>query len=309
VRSFSLEVFRESHRAHKAQAPLSMSICLAMMHTLSDTFVMNDFCDDVETRMLLESSASRRAEIGIEFTFADAGTPQMHPPRILDGVEDMEVSAFSDGEYYLLRRQEWFRLGLHVDASNGTIDFDDKPIMFHGTEWGSANKILMQSEGFITGGGTHRVRGRSLSGCWCVPTLGDALTRADPTRYVYNGGFSRLSCPVVLELRPAWLRRVPGSTMHCCTSQTGHQHEGLLIQAIHFNTRFMQNYMELERAAVVRELKLDSVRCRRCSCGLCGNVCSVRNDAQWMSWKRSGTGHWYDPVCYARITATSAAYI
>ena len=98
----------------------------------------------------------------------------------------------------------------------GQIDAEGEPPMFHGTEWGSAARILMHSAGFIVGPGTHNVRGKAWSGCWCVPTLGDALSRASPGRYSVDGEFSRFSCPVVLEIRAAWLRHVPCSWMRAC---------------------------------------------------------------------------------------------
>ena len=125
--------------------------------------------------------------------------PTMHPAHPAHG----EASAFSDDQYgFWLVRNEWFSVTLALDMAEGQIhDDDDTPTMFHGTEWGAAFQIV-RNKAFIIGHGTHAIRGKSRAGCWCVPTLPDALLRCNPSRFMdHEHGCSRWSCPVVLQLR------------------------------------------------------------------------------------------------------------
>ena len=141
--------------------------------------------------------------------------PIMHPAH----EAHCEASAFSDAQYGLwLVRNEWFSVPLALDMAEGEKhDDDDIPTMFHGTEWGAAFQIV-RDKAFIIGQGTHAIRGKSRAGCWCVSTLPDALLRCNPSRFMDDEhGYSRWSCPVVLELRAVSLVRVPGSSMHCAS--------------------------------------------------------------------------------------------
>ena len=104
-----------------------------------------------------------------------------HPPH----PENADYSSYSD-EWTWLVRSEWFKMPVTIKATDASendlqVNQDIKP-MFHGTEWGSALQICASGM-FIVGAGTHGIRGKSKSGCWCVPTLPDALVRADPRRY------------------------------------------------------------------------------------------------------------------------------
>ena len=232
--------------------------------------------------------------------------PTMHPSHLAH----CEASAFSDAQYGLwLVRNEWFSVRLALDLSEGEIyDHDDCPTMFHGTEWGAALRMV-RSRAFIIGHGTHAIRGRSMAGCWCVPTLPDALLRCNPKRYRdHENGYSRWSCPVVLQLRAVRLVRVPNSSMHCAPGgQIGSAHNGLVIDQIHFNTRLMENYMALERQDVRRTLLADSHQNRICACGLCGTYVHSA-DLSWYEWRKSGAGHYYHPRCYNRIVTLSAVW-
>ena len=124
--------------------------------------------------------------------------PIMHPAHPVYA----EASAFSDDQYglYLLRK-EWFSVMLALDMADGEIlENDHTPTMFHGTEWGAAFQIVC-NRAFIIGPGTHGIRGRSMAGCWCVPTLPDALHRC--------------------SLRDSWIANVVtrvGVAQLCCSS-------------------------------------------------------------------------------------------
>ena len=117
-----------------------------------------------------------------------------HPPH----PENADYSSYSD-EWTWLVRSEWFKMPVTIKATDASendlqVNQDIKP-MFHGTEWGSALQICASGM-FIVGAGTHGIRGKSKSGCWCVPTLPDALVRADPRRYAQGPvECSRLCCP------------------------------------------------------------------------------------------------------------------
>ena len=177
---------------------------------------------------------------------------------------------------------------------------------FHGTEWGAAIQIVQQNA-FINGPGTHNVCGKTLAGCWCVPTLPDALLRCNPARFLDPAqGPSRWCCPVVLQLRAARYVRMPRSTMHCAPGEIGSVHNGLVIDQIHLNTRLMQNFMALETQVVRRSLLDDPTRNRICKCGLC-SACTHANDASWHEWRKSKKG-WYHRRCHTRVTTHLAVW-
>ena len=179
---------------------------------------------------------------------------------------------------------------------------------FHGTEWGAAIQIVQQNA-FINGPGTHNVRGKTLAGCWCVPTLPDALLRCNPARFLDPAqGPSRWCCPVVLQLRAVRYVRIPHSTMHCAPGDIGTPHNGLVIYQIHFNRRLMQNFKALETEPVQKLFLKDPNQNRMCSCGLCGAY-THGADPHWESWQRSNTGKWYQRRCYMRMTSKIAAWI
>ena len=289
---------------------LSMSLSrlsgfsLAMKHWLD--IHENDWTD-VFAKTMVHISEQQKQALGV-FCTCTAGQPVMHGPWQGPTGSIDYVSEYSDGIWHWLERREWFRMHLSVDTSHGEIVFEDCELMYHGTEWGSAMQIIQGSKGFIVGPGTHAVRGKSWSGCWCVPTLGDALGRASPDRYKVDGEYSRFSCPVVLEIRAASLRKVPGTTtMHCVPAAIGTSHPGLLITGIHFNTRFMKNYIKLEDENIRRALRLDPFRCRRCACDICGHYC-LAGDSGWWGWKASTKKKWYTPRCYERVTSIKCSY-
>ena len=232
--------------------------------------------------------------------------PVMHDCFVKDGQVFDWVSAYSSANW--LHRHEWYRLHLDVDFSGGELKNSSEPIMFHGTEWGSALKIVWHSQGFIVGPGTHNVGKKSLAGCWCVDSLGEAIRRSNPERYHFRGDFTRMCCPVALEIQAVDLRRVPGTQKYCAPSPIGTVHHGLLIRAVHFNTRFMKNYMKLENSMLRQRLIQDPFHCRRCACGWCGQVCLPEDPSYW-KWVKSKKSLYYTERCYKVITAESVKYL
>ena len=274
---------------------MTMSL-LSRLHLFSDAFEN----EEPEALKFHDDAAVVRDGITIRCD-VEPLKPVMHPSLVVDGQAYDWVSAYSSA-WYWLHKQEWFRLQLDVDFSGGKLDNSDEPIMFHGTEWGSAMKIVGRSQGFIVGQGTHRVRHKSFSGCWCVDNIGDAIRRSNPERYRYLEGFSKFSCPVALEIQAVDLRQIPGKETYCAPSPMGKVHRGLLIRAVHFNKNFMVNYLKLEDPVLRARLSQDPQHCRRCACGWCGQVC-LPEDTWYWNWQRSSKGLWYSERCYRVITA------
>ena len=90
--------------------------------------------------------------------------------------------------------------------------------------------------------------------------------------------------------------------MHCAPGHIGECHTGLVIDAIHFNIRLMQNYMFLERSDIRDVLLANSHRNRICACGACG-MFTHEEDPAWMDWKKSSKALFYHPESYSRIVA------
>ena len=89
-------------------------------------------------------------------------------------------------------------------------------------------------------------------------------------------------------------------------SQDGVRHEGLVITKIHFNVRYMLNYMRLEQGDVRHSL-LDW-RSRTCGCDMCGGFVHP-NDPEWMSWVKSGRGKYYRTECMARVRGAVPSWL
>ena len=276
------------------------SSAMAMLQLFSDGFQ----CEMPE--LLAMHDPSVLAD-DISICATAAGMPKIHPPLVQDDQVFDYASSYSSASHWL-ERKEWYKLDVHVDFSGGRLENSSEPIMFHGTEWGSALKIIDECQGFIVGPGTHRVRNRALAGCWCVPGLGEAIRRSNPNRYVFRGDFTRMCCPVALEIQAVNLRRVPRTDKFCAAAPIGSVHDGLLIRAIHFNTRFMKNYLKLEEPVIRHRLIADSFHCRRCACGWCGQVCLPDSPAFW-HWPKSRNSQYYTPRCCKLITANCIAYL
>ena len=226
--------------------------------------------------------------------------PKMHPAHPLND----NASAFSDPEYLWLERKEWFSVPFKLDMTEKEIqDDNDIPTMFHGTEWGAAFQIV-RKRAFIIGQGTHSHHRKKWSGCWCVPTLPDALQRCNPARFLDQMKRpSRWCCPVVLQLKAVKYVRMPHSTMHCAPGDIGTPHNGLVIYQIHFNRRLMRNFKPWRRKPCGDYFWSIQNQNRMCSCGLCGAY-THGTDPDWESWERSNAGKWYQRRCYERVTSS-----
>ncbi len=159
--------------------------------------------------------------------------------------------------------------------------------------------IVNLSQGFVVGEGAHNIRGKSVSGCWCVPTLSNVCLRADPTRYTFRGDFTRFCCPAVLEIQSVSLRHIPGTTTHVAPYPVGEVHTGLSLRAVHFNKNWCRHFMQLEDLFDRSALATDPFHCRRCACGLCGLV-RLPSDPSYWEWRKSRSGKYYPPRCYDR---------
>ena len=248
--------------------------------------------------------------IEVHCTEAEEG-PVQHAPFVQDGRVYEKVSEYSSDNYWL-ERKEWWRHRLDVDFSGGQLINSRGPILFHGTEWGAACRIIWGAQGFIVGPGTHRVRNTSVAGCWLTDELGEAIRRSVPSRYCIHGDFTRMCCPVVLEMQAVDLKKIPGTygaNKYCARGETGTVHEGVMVRAIHFNSRFMKNYMKLEDEKLRQRLKQDPLHSRRCACGLCGQVCDPESPSFWTKWKKSTSNQWYVERCLKLRSSEKREYV
>ena len=275
-----------------------MSVSVAVQHVLSASFDRQGGDDFHKT----QASRSQIQQAGF-CIYSEPSMIVQHDPLypVPDGTTNDLLSVYSTPGWGLLLRSEWYRMSMEVRTGDDTnLEHDDttRMPMFHGTEWGSAVRIA--KHGFITGPGTHGVRGKSWSGCWCVPDLAEALQRSDPRRYADSTDYNRFCCPVVLEVKCARLRRVPGTTKCVCPGDIGVVLEGVEVTALHFNIELMKNFLTLEDPHVRARLQLDPFRVRRCGCNICGRVCFPETD-EWHLWEKSNSGIHYHPRCAGRV--------
>ena len=230
-------------------------------------------------------------QVGVSMTWH---SHQQHPP---ESAENQEVSWWSD-TWNMLHRSEWYFCNIEVNVDGADLDPNTSMTVYHGTEWGAAFQIVAKGQGFIPGEGTHAKRGRSYSGMFCTETLPDAFQRANPSRYMRNGQYTRWCTPVVLELRTSHLVNL-GPTKRVKPGETGVKLQGIEFVRIHFHLPAMQNFMRLERQ-VIRQIFCTDWRARTCACGLCGNVTHAASDDFWQ-WRKSNSNQWYSGRCYRRV--------
>ena len=87
--------------------------------------------------------------------------------------------------------------------------------------------------------------------------------------------------------------------MFCSEAPIGVRHEGVVVTKIHFNLRYMLNYMHLEREDV-RQCRDADWCSRTCGCDLCGAFVHSSHP-EWMQWIKSGRAKYYRPECMARV--------
>ena len=252
-------------------------------------------CDlDVFHRDAAEAARQLEAEdIGRSMNW---GSPQKHPP---ESPENEHVSKWSD-RWWALMRDEWYSIDLNTDFSGAERDTHQTPeTRYHGTEWGSAWQVLVESQGFIPGEGTHAKKSKSYSGMFCTETLPDAFQRAWPDRCAREGQYSRWCTPVCLEVKTAHLVKV-GPTKYVKPGTPGKQLNGIEFVRLHFHLPMMDNYMRLERREI-REILRTEWNAVMCACKLCGRVTHRDCNTFW-HWVRSGKHYWYHRSCHTRVS-------
>ena len=226
---------------------------------------------------------------------------QKHPAH----PDDPRKSVYSNA-WNMLDPTEWYMIDLNVVVEGGDLvrapASSALPTLFHGTEYGSALKMVKARQGFIVGPGTHGVRGKSWSGLWCTDSLPDAAQRSDPDRYLYQGDYTRFCCPIVIELATASVFKTFGQTQQCIPGHHGQRLDGVIFRRVHFNLRFCKNYLRLEDPIIRARMCADSFHCRRCACRICGAVCLPEDADYWDGWRRSGRSTYYRLQCHFRVS-------
>ena len=141
--------------------------CIANLHLFSDKFPGQG--TDNPLLGSVQKSSDDLEQLGIQPRLQmDSKLFAMHEPHpeCVQLPQHAQWPEYSD-QWYLLRRSQWFSITVTTDFSGGQLlRSTEKPdLYFHGTEWGSAFKILAKSEGFVVGPSVCGGR----SGLWLDP--------------------------------------------------------------------------------------------------------------------------------------------
>ena len=129
---------------------------------------------------------------------------------------------------------------------------------FHGTILKCAKSIV--EIGFLPGPGGHVKKGKYHEGAFMSKNCSPAFLRSDMTRHVLDDKiYSFESCPCVLEMRTssALLVHYHKHNRDLCVLPGTRSKvlPGLRIEAVHFNTWFLQNYRQLEHSELRAKIK------------------------------------------------------
>ena len=161
----------------------------------------------------------------------------------------------TSSKFMMSEAEQWFRQEVVMtpkDAATGSFVFDnDGPsqTFYHGTIAFCAYSIWAGG-GFIPGENGHTKAKRHCKGCFGSSMFDTACRRGDQTRYIDSDGvYSFGSCPVTLELEAkcANLTRYHrhNSQVFVVEGKPGVVLPGVVIKAIWWNKRFVENYRKL----------------------------------------------------------------
>ena len=136
--------------------------------------------------------------------------------------------------------------------------FNDDVTLFHGTIAKCALKIV--DIGFLPGPNGHVKNRKYYEGAFMSKGFSPACYRSDMTRHVQDDKvYSFESCPCVLEMRTssALLVHYHKHNRDLCVLPGTRSKvlPGLRIEAVHFNTWFLQNYRQLEHSELRAKIK------------------------------------------------------
>ena len=171
-------------------------------------------------------------------------------------------------EQYL---KEWIKIPIVHEQSFEYVEnaFQNDMTLFHGTISKCAHKIIQV--GFLPGPNGHVKNKKYYQGAFMARDFSTACFRSDMTRHVredriYDFG----SCPCVLEMRTssALVKNYHkhNADLFVLPGCQGKLLQGLRIEAIHFNHRFVQNYRSLHHPELRNQIKLHG-GVTACICG------------------------------------------
>lgn len=136
--------------------------------------------------------------------------------------------------------------------------FNDDVTLFHGTISKSAKKIV--DIGFLPGPNGKVKNRKYYEGAFMSKGFSPACYRSDMTRHVREDLIYEFeSCPCVLEMRTSSALLVNyhkhNPDLFVLPGSRGKVLQGLRIEAIHFNTRFVQNYRALHSPELRAQIK------------------------------------------------------
>ena len=179
-----------------------------------------------------EAGAVSQSTMGRAVPWSECGLPDAH-----------HIPLHAQDQY----RKEWVRIPAEHDGVQYEEREDDM-VLYHGTIGESAFKAV--NVGFIPGPNGHVKRKKYYEGAFMSKDFFTASFRGDMTRrvrddFIYDFG----SCPCVLEMRTKSALLVnyhkTNPDLFVLPGTKGKLLQGLRIEAVHFNSRFVENHKKL----------------------------------------------------------------
>ena len=152
---------------------------------------------------------------------------------------------------------EWLRIPMLHESEYVENAFCDDLTLFHGTIAKSAHMIT--KIGFLPGPNGHVKNRRYYEGAFMARQFYQACYRSDMTRHVREDDiYDFESCPCVLELRTSSMLvknyHKHNPDLFVLPGARGRVLQGLRVDAVHFNRRFVQNYLSLHSVDLRRQI-------------------------------------------------------
>ena len=200
---------------------------------------------------------------------------------------------------------EWIKIfNLHEDEYVENV-FNDDVTLFHGTIAKCALKII--EIGFLPGPNGHVKNRRYYQGAFMAKEFNAACYRSDMTRHVQEDGiYDFQSCPCVLEIRTSSLLvknyHKSNPDLFVLPGTRGIALKGMRLEAVHFNMRFVKNYVALHSLDLRRAITTNGGVLQT----ICGghrqmndySTCGAVSSKPWIEFKKLGKSY-VCPACYA----------